>query len=487
MSRNSLKVNYLLNVLYQILLLIVPVITTPYISRTLGANNIGIYSYSYSIVSYFVLMATTGTTTFGHRAVAYVQNDIHKRSIKFWEIVILRGTCTIICLFAYIIYLLLVKENIMIFEIQGLYLLNVAFDITWFFQALEEFKKIVFRNAIIKMSGVLLIFLFVKAEEDLWIYVLILALTTLAGNILVWKYLPSYLMKIHLNDLKVASNINKILLLFVPTIAIQVYTVLDKTMLGYYTNNGMENGYYEQTEKIVRMVLAIITSLGTVMIPRISSLISEKKFDLVYKYIQFSYRFTWMISIPIMFGIIGISRSFVPIFFGQGYEKVILLLPVYSSIIIAVAISNVTGCQLLIPAMKENIYTIAVTISAVVNFFLNVFMIPIYLSIGAAVASVFAEYIGSIFMLIYIEWKRLVSVKKIIIDSRNYWIAASGMLLFEILMSNFLKPGVFNLLIEILGGAILYFIIIAILKDSLFIELCENFCKKFKNENSIKI
>ena len=126
------------------------------------------------------------------------------------------------------------------------------------------------------MSGVLLIFLFVKAEEDFWIYVLILALTTLAWNILVWKYLPSYLMKIHLNDLKVASNINKILLLFVPTIAIQVYTVLDKTMLGYYTNNGMENGYYEQTEKIVRMVLAIITSLGTVMIPRISSLISEK-------------------------------------------------------------------------------------------------------------------------------------------------------------------------------------------------------------------
>ena len=136
MNRDKLKTNYILNTLYQILLLLVPIITTPYISRILGANNVGIYSYTYSIVSYFVLMATTGTTTFGHRAVAYVQNDDYKRSVIFWEIVIVRGICTIVCFTIYILYLHFLKENLVISGIQGLYLISVVFDITWFFQAL---------------------------------------------------------------------------------------------------------------------------------------------------------------------------------------------------------------------------------------------------------------------------------------------------------------------------------------------------------------
>ena len=485
MNRDRLKTNYILNTLYQILLLLVPIITTPYISRILGANNVGIYSYTYSIVSYFVLMATTGTTTFGHRAVAYVQNDDYKRSVTFWEIVIIRGICTIICFIIYILYLQFLKEHLVISGIQGLYLISVVFDITWFFQALEEFKKIVFRNILVKLSGIIAVFIFVNTEDDLWIYVLILALTTFVGNLLIWYYLPRYLTKIHINDLDVTSNIKDILLLFIPTIAIQVYTVLDKIMLGNYTSNGVENGYYEQAEKVVRMALAIITSLGTVMIPRISLLFSEKRYDLIHKYINFSYRFTFMISIPIMFGIIGVSKSFVPVFFGQGYDKICLLLPIYSCIILFVSVSNVTGCQFLIPAKRQNIYTIAVTISAVLNFLLNIFLIPLYFSVGAAIASVIAEFIGSAFMLVYIQYKRLITVKEVIIDSKNYWIAALIMFGLELLLSELLKVSVTNLLIEILGGIILYCLIVIILKDSLFLELYNNFVRRIKNENKI--
>ena len=179
MANKSLKKNYIFNVTYQIILLIAPLVTAPYISRVLLAEGVGLYSFSYSIVSYFVLVATLGTTTFGQRAISYVQNDKEARSRAFWELFIFRFILSVVTLVAYVpISLTVFHENYLIYLILGLNVLNVAVDVTWFFQGLEDFGKTVFRNIIFKILSIVAIFIFVKEQSDLPWYVFFMVIFT---------------------------------------------------------------------------------------------------------------------------------------------------------------------------------------------------------------------------------------------------------------------------------------------------------------------
>lgn len=285
MQKKSIAVNYILNTTYQILILIVPLITTPYISRVLGAEGIGVYSYTYSVVSYFLIVAAMGTTTYGQRTIAYYQDDKYKRSCKFFEILLFRALTTGVCSIGYIWYLCspYCQYN-KVATIQIIYLIAIAFDISWLFQGLEDFKRIVLRNTIAKIFNVVLILTVVKQAGDVDKYTFILAGMTFVANISVWPYVPKIIQKVKLSDVKPLKNTREIFLLFIPTIAIQVNAVLDKTMIGGFAISAAENGYYEQTEKIVRMALAVVTSLGTVMIPRIAKLFHDKKTEQMRQY-----------------------------------------------------------------------------------------------------------------------------------------------------------------------------------------------------------
>ena len=387
--KKSIRINYLLNTAYQVLILLVPLVTTPYISRKLGANGIGIYSYTYSVISYFVLVAVMGTASYAQRTIAYYQNDIENRSRKFFDILSFRCMGTVFCIVLYSVYLFSpLCKYVEVSIIQILYLLSVAIDVSWLFQGMEDFKKIVLRNTIMKIINIALIFLFVKYQEDVTKYTLILAGMNFIANFSIWGYVPRYIKWIPISKWNPFGDLKEIFSLFVPTIAIQIYTVLDKTMIGYFAIDAIENGYYEQTEKVVRMALALVTSLGTVMIPRIAQLYHEQNVQKIKDYLEKSCQFIWFLGIPIMFGLMGCSKIFVPVFYGSNYEKVMILLPIYSSLILAVGISNICGCQFLIPTKKQNVYSRAVIVSAMVNLTLNSFLIPRYLSVGAAIASV---------------------------------------------------------------------------------------------------
>ena len=173
--RNGKK-NNIYNVAYQVLNLLAPLVTTPYISRVLGVEGVGEYSYTSSVVTYFITLAILGSTPYAQREVSYLREDKEKYSILFWEIVVFRGiTVLISCLLFSIVIILSEPEIRIIYMIQGLNIVAVAFDISWFFQGLEEFKKIVIRNVFIKILNILLIFILVKQETDIWKYVLIIA------------------------------------------------------------------------------------------------------------------------------------------------------------------------------------------------------------------------------------------------------------------------------------------------------------------------
>lgn len=474
-SNKSIKKNYIFNLSYQILLLIAPLITTPYVSRVLGADGIGTVSYAESIVSYYVLFATMGITTYGQREVSYVQQSVEKRSAVFWNTKILEFVTSSVMLIVYVIFALFQKQSA-IYIILFCNILAVFFDVSWFFQGLEEFGKIVLRNIIFKLINIAYIFTFVRTKDDLILYVVGLTVFSALSNISLWVYLPKYIIKVNRSDLHPFREFKVVIGLFIPTIAIQIYTVLDKTMIGIMTQDSFENGYYEQAIKMSKMVLTVVTALGTVMIPRIGSYFKEgnkaKIRDLMYR----GYQFVWFLGIPLCFGLVMVSDNFVPWFFGAGYDKVADLLKVLTFLIIAIGINNVTGMQYLIPTGREKLFTITVLTGAVVNFCLNAILISFFQSTGAAIASVIAESTIAIVQIFMV--RKELSPWEIVKRGKNYYIAGAVMVGVLFALNRNLTSGIINTAIIVIVGACTYFIVLAILRDQFFLINTKNVLAK---------
>ena len=478
MSPKSIKKNYIFNVAYQVLVILTPLITAPYLSRVLQPDGIGRASFAESIVSYFSLVAVMGISSYGQREISYVQNDISKRSEVFWNAKIL-GFCTAgITIVIYIIFSLLQKENSTLYLILTLNLVANFFDITWFFQGMEDFAKTVTRNAIVKIMQICYIFLFVKDKTDLPLYVLGLGLFTMLGNLSLWPYLPKYITKVKLSALKPFKDFKVVLSLFIPSVAIQIYTVLDKTMIGIITGSEYENGYYEQAMKISKMLLVLVTSLSTVMVPRIGHLFENNKKDEIQRYMYRGYRFVWFLGIPMCLGIIMTADNFVPWFFGAGYEKVIPLLKILSLLIPLIGINNVSGTQYLVPTKRQNLFTLTVSIGAITNFCLNLVLIYFFKSIGAAIASLAAETIIPIVQLILL--RKEISPLHVIKEGVHYYIAGAVMVAVLIPISDSLSPSVLHTLIITAIGAAVYFTVLLIEKDDFFISNINSLFKNIK-------
>lgn len=464
---------------YEILLLITPLITTPYLSRVLGADGVGIVSFSESVVSYFTLVATLGVATFGKREISYVQDSKSARTQIFWDTKALSVITSLIVLIVYIVFSIC-QDNQVLYLILTFNLLAVTVDITWFFQGMEEFGKIVIRNIIFKVINIIYIFIFVRKPDDLVKYVFGIAFFLFLGNVSLWVYIPQFVEKPSVKNVRPFRNIKTVISLFVPTVAIQVYTVLDKTMIGMITKSAFENGYYEQALKLSRMVLTVVTALGVVMIPRIGYHYGKGEIKEVQSFMYRSYRFVWFLGIPLCCGLIGIASNFVPWFYGEGFDKVVILLKILSFLILSIGINNVTGMQYLIPTKRQNLFTFTVLAGAIINFVLNYFLISLYQSVGAAVASVTAETVIALIQLYLI--RNELSLAKVFMSCRNYVIAGIIMLVILMKLGNILIPSMWNTFIMIITGASLYFVILLIERDSFFIDNMKNIFQKIKEK-----
>lgn len=477
MTQKSIKKNYIYNLCYQILTMIAPFITTPYISRVLGANGIGTVSYIDSITSYFVLFATLGITTYGQREISYVQDNKEKKTEVFWNTKFLQFSTALIALFFFLVFTLF-QENKNLYIIFSLNIIAVFADITWLFQGMEEFGKIVFRNTVFKIINIIYVFMLIKSNSDVWLYALGICIFTLLSNLSLWFYLPRYIGKPNLKRLHPYKEFSIVLSLFIPTIAMQVYTVLDKTMIGVITKNTFENGYYEQALKISRMILAVVTALGTVMIPRIGFYFEKKDVEEVRRLMYRGYRFVWFLGIPLCFGLIMVSSNFVPWFYGGGFDKVADLLKILAFLILAIGINNVTGMQYLIPTKRQNTFTFTVIIGACVNFIMNFILIKYFQSVGAAIASVTAETIITIVQL-FIVRKELNPVK-ILKEGNNYYIAGVLMTSMLFFAGREFTPSIIHTTLLVVIGAIAYLGILYILKDEFLLSNTEKILQKLK-------
>ncbi len=481
MKEKNIKRNYIYNVAYQMLVIITPLLTAPYIARVLGANGIGVFSYVTAIAAFFIIFATLGTSTYGQREVSYVQADAVARSYVFWNTVIFRCTTTAIFLVIYGIFVFILHPSWMIiYIIQFIEIINVACDTSWFFQGLEEFGKIVGRNAVFRIINLIMIFTLIKDENDLAIYAAATALITMAGHVSLWAYLPKYLTRIDRKLLNPFKDTRVIIGLFLPTIAVQIYQYLDKIMIGIFTTGNTENGYYEQAMRITKMILVLVTSLSTVMVPRIGRYFKEGDKDSIRQSMYKAYRFSWFLGIPLMFGLFGASDNFIPWFYGPGYEKVITLLKIVSVITVAISINNVTGIQYLVPTKREKLYTKTVLFGAIINFCLNIILIPRLYSYGAAIASVIAESSIAIIQLVYI--RKELEISRIVGYAGKYFMAGFIMLVLLLIEGHYMTATFVSTLIEVITGAALYFILLYIFNDDFFIEYSKMVLNKIKSK-----
>jgi len=481
----TVKKNYAYNLMYQLFAMIIPLITTPYISRVLGSNNIGIYSYTLSIVTYFILFGSLGLSMYGQREIAYNQDNKKKYSKTFYEVLFLRIiTMSISMVMFYFLFVFRGNKYNTYYFILLLEMVATIFDISWFFQGLEEFKKTVMRNMFIKIISLICIFVFVKSPEDLNLYFLIYVFSNLFGNLSLWLYLPKYIMKTGIKKLDIAKHFKPTVSLFIPQIAIQVYTVLDKTMIGFITNNMNQVAFYEQSQKIVKIALTIVTALGTVKSPRISSYASKNDNYRISLSINNSFRFVWFIGIPIMFGLIGISSKFVPWFFGPGYNDVILLMIIGSLLIIAIWLKNDSGIQFLIATKRQNLFTISVVAAAVFNFVLNLVSIPIFGPIGAIISSVLAETL--IIVIHYFVTRKILKLDFIKLTDLKYVFFGLIMMFVVLLIGLYTNVSVLSTIIQIVAGAFVYFLLLIIfgdkyineIKNKIFLEVNKHVNKK---------
>ena len=420
------KKNFLYNILYQILTLVLPLITVPYVSRTLGAENIGIYSYTYSIVYYFMLIAMLGINNYGNRTIAQCRDNKEKRSRNFLGIYAIQIILSIIMSVFYIIYIIFFQNKYkLISTIQIIYLISNAFDINWFFFGLERCKITVTRNIIIKILSLVCILLFVKDKNDLIIYTLILSCNSLISQLLLFPFLKREIKWIKLRWNDIFKHIKPCIILFVPVIAISIYKVMDKIMIEKLANV-KEVGYYEQAEKIIGIPLGIITALGTVMLPKISNLLQKNEIKIIREYIKKSVSFMFFLAFPLCMGIIAVSRNAVIVLLGEEFIKSIYILRLLSVTIIFISFANILRTQYLIPREEDKIYIKSVFIGAITNLIMNFAFIPLYGGTGACIGTIVAEFAVMLYQAITIRKK--LPIREYIINGVPFFIKSIIML-----------------------------------------------------------
>lgn len=478
----SVKKNYIYSLSYELMMVITPLIVTPYVSRVLRSEGVGAYSYAASMVSYFVLFATLGTAIYGNREIAALQDNIEKRSLRFWSIFVTRLILSVIALVGYSVYYWVSTRNSVLILVFSSSIINVVVDVSWFFQGLEEFKKIVLRNAVVKVINIFLIFTLVNNKNDVWVYTAIMCGSTLLSSILLWPFLPKYLCKVR--GVRPFHDLKGILQLFIPTLAIQLYTVLDKSMIGWMTIGTVENGLYEQADKIIKTGLVVITTFGTVLMPRISYMYSKGDTDSIQTYISKSFHFIYFLAVPLCLGMCSIAGRFVPIYFGTGWDKVVVLISMFSFLFIIIGTSNIIGRQFLVPTYRQNILTISVCIGAAVNFALNLILIPKYASIGACIASVVAECCVTIVQIFYVQYRKLLQIKQILLSLWKYWVAGFVMSGVIVVIKIFIPNTVIGLVVVMFFAMAVYFLMLLLLQDLLLQEILKAIFMRITNNRN---
>lgn len=400
MNQNKLRQNIIYNAVYQVMKLFIPVFTIPYLSRVLAVEQIGINSYTLSIIQVFIIFSFFGINNYGGREIARTSN-LQDRNKQFWSIWLLQlfwTFCSFICFIVLNNYFFIAYRNI--FFIQSFLILINGFEISWFFIGIEEFKRVVVRNTVIKIISTPLIFILIKDQNDFILYIILNVITTLIGNLILMISVRKYISKFSFDFKLLLIQMKESFLFFVPQIAILMYTTLDKTILGALSTMNQVS-YYEQSQKFVRMAITLVTSAGVVIMPRMTNYIKSKEWDKFEQLFEQSFCSVNLISCYTVTIIMSVSSSFVIWFFGEEYAVVVQLMRITAVIGIFIPLSTMLWNIILIPLNQEKVAIKSAIYSAVISLSLNLILVSKLGALGAVITLCFVEFFNFAYRMYY--------------------------------------------------------------------------------------
>lgn len=459
----NLKKNLMYNIFYQISVLIIPLITAPYISRVIGTKGVGVYSYSMSVANYFALFMLLGVGNYGSRTIAQAKGNKQLFSKNFCEIYLFQLICSLTVLFIYVFFIIFVadKNYKIALVLQFFYLLSVAFDVGWYFTGSEQFKIIVIRGIIVRFAEVLLIFLLVKTRTDVYKYILIMSFGTFITSLSLWPIVFKQVIFKRVSFKSILPHIKPNIVLFIPLLATSVFNLMDKIMIKLINHDISAVGIYEYSEKIVKLPLSVILAIGTVMLPRISNLIANNEIKGADNYFKLTMKYLGILVVSMAFGIAAVAPTFSVVFYGNEFMECGKIITVLAIILITASWANIIRTQYLIPTYNEKIYTISVIAGAVVNLILNFIFIPFLGAYGAAIGTIGAEITLCVIHTIGV-WKKI-QIREHIFCWIEYIVIGILMFIVVRLVGSHLADSIISLILQIVIGGLVFIVSVIIL------------------------
>lgn len=459
-KKPGLKTNFIYNLSYQILAIILPLITGPYISRVLGSHNVGVYTFTQATAHYFFLFAMLGVSNYGNRTIAGIRDKKEEISKTFWEIYAFQFFMGVLVCLAYFIYCFFwVKQDVFVTFLQFFYVVSGCFSINWLMFGLEEFKITTIRNVVVRVGMAVLVFVFVKSRDDLPIYTAILSGGSLVSVLIIWPFALKHI-PFHKPTFKgIASHIKPNLILFWPVVAVSLYNIMDKIMLGTMSDKD-EVGFYTYAENIVQIPNTLILALDNIMLPRMSNLFATNKTKQAFELMHNVMMFAALASTAMAFGLAGVGPIFAPWFYGRSFERCGVLIVMLSPIIIFKGFAGALRTQYIIPKKRDKVYLISLTTGACVNLIINFLLIPRMQGVGAVIGTIGAEF--SVAFLQFFMLRKEIKVKKYLTEGLAFCVI--GLIMYVLIrqIPSMNAGPVITMGLQIVAGAVIFIVLSSI-------------------------
>ena len=470
---SSLKNNVVLNYINTLASIVFPLITFPYAARILQPDGIGLVNFQNSIIGYITLLSSLGIPLYAVREVARVRDNVEERNRVTVEIALLS---LILAAGGYVIVFAVgelvpqINAHLSLFYILSLSILFTALGVSWFYTAIEDFKFITVRGLIIRVLFVVALFLFVKSKEDLLIYGVVIVGSTVGNEFINFIHLRKFIniFKLNWSKVNIFRHLKPSFSIFVLNLSVSLYVQLNPVMLGFLSDN-TQVGYYTAGSKLSNIILSVVTSMATVLIPHVSNMIQAHDTEKFKQLITKVYHYYMALALPFTAGLIVLSVPLTLVICGNSFYEASYVTAITAPVIVFISITNIIGLQVLYPYGKENYVTYSTIGGAVINLIVDIPLIWLWGSKGAAIATFCAELAV---LLIQVRLGRRYIPFKYFDDSIKLYVLSSILMGVAV----FLTSGLFNkpiiqLLVPTCVGIVVYFLILYYKKDDILFSV----------------
>ncbi len=453
---SKIKSNFIYSFSYQILSIILPFITAPYLARRLGANLVGLYSKTHAVAHYFYLFTILGVNNYGNRCISRIRDDRAKLSTAFWEIYFFQALTSFFVTVLYVLFCLSFEHEYKTFYLlQGFHVLSGMFEINWFCFGLERFKLTTLRNTAVRSAIIIAVFVFVRDKSDLWKYILILSLGNVVSVFIVWPFVMKHVDFVRPSWSGIKQHIKPNLVLFWPVVASSFYNIMDRIILGYFSPNE-EVAFYSYAERVVTIPATMILALDNVVMPRMSNIFAKNDTEQAEKLMSIIMLFAMFMASAMAFGVAGISGIFAPWFYGKEFTRCGLYILLLAPTIIFKGWAGALRTQFIIPTGRDNIYIISLTSGAVINLILDFTLIPSMNGVGAIIGTLAAEL--SVASIQFFMCRKNIPLKEYFKNGIAFIFIGIGMYFCVDLIGQIGLPVPTTLAIQVVSGAVIYII-----------------------------